>query len=562
MRAFYNSTSRWVLFAPVWLGTLLYHHQVGALVDMKTANYAQSWTDIEIPSAANQFRMRVERTYNSRSLFEGMFGFGWCSSFETRIQVTPEGALRLIECGSGQETLFLARETHRKDINRTIALISAQLKARKVMDDKGIQKLAKELVSNHSLRAKYAGELKIKMDPKEGLRYAANGLEVESIIYSKGTYTRSLLDGTQMKFNKDGRLTHMYDSSGNYLKFEYDKGLIREVIDNNGRKLSFKYFNNKKIKSINGPGGAIAEYKYMGLDDLAIVKNQWNNVYQYEYDGQHNLVKVGYPDKTTIQIGYNKEKDWVVKFVDRDKCVEDYSYELSKKEPKLHYWATVKKVCGKEVVNESKHEFIQKKRADGQIYMHRVVSTINGNVTEIIYHEHFGKPTSIRRNAESTHYDYFPNGLVKAKSSGQGRLTFKYDRRTNKVSSVTTQIFNGKGKVVATKRTQFSYDKRGNLTSAANSDGQKVTMTYDNKGRIKTILDQAKKLVRIQYEERFGKPSVVSRPGLGTIKVTYKSSGEIDKVTSAEGSTVAMQVASLFNNLLDILSPASPEVYN
>lgn len=86
-------------------------------------------------------------------------------------------------------------------------------------------------------------------------------------------------------------------------------------------------------------------------------------------------------------------------------------------------------------------------------------------------------------------------------------------------------------------------------------------MTYDNKGRIATITDQAKKVVKIEYEDRFGKPSVVTRPGLGTIKVTYKPSGEINKVESKEGPSVAMQVASTFNNLLDVVAPATSEVF-
>lgn len=87
-------------------------------------------------------------------------------------------------------------------------------------------------------------------------------------------------------------------------------------------------------------------------------------------------------------------------------------------------------------------------------------------------------------------------------------------------------------------------------------------MTYDQRGRIATITDQAKKIVKIDYEERFGKPAVVTRPGLGTIHVTYKPNGEIDKVNSAEGPSVAMQVASTFNNLLDVIAPATAEVFN
>ena len=67
--------------------------------------------------------------------------------------------------------------------------------------------------------------------------------------------------------------------------------------------------------------------------------------------------------------------------------------------------------------------------------------------------------------------------------------------------------------------------------------------------------------VTIDYDERYGKPTVVTRPGLGTIKVSYKPNGDIAKVDSAEGPTVASQVASTFNNLLDVIAPATQELY-
>ncbi|MBC7419134.1 MAG: RHS repeat protein, partial [Bdellovibrio sp.] len=118
-----------------------------------------------------------------------------------------------------------------------------------------------------------------------------------------------------------------------------------------------------------------------------------------------------------------------------------------------------------------------------------------------------------------------------------------------------------KNKAISTKTTNFKYDAKGNLINADNSDGQKVIMTYDTKGRIQTITDQAKKVVKIDYEERYGKPAIVTRPGLGAIKVSYKSNGDIAKVDSADGPTVASQVASAFNNLLDVIAPATQELY-
>jgi YD repeat-containing protein len=402
---------------------------------------------------------------------------------------------------------------------------------------------------------------KVAIPVREGSRFYANGREVENIQFSKGIYTRYLPDGSYMRFGADGRMTHMYDKNGNYLKIDWDKGTIREVVDNNGRRLNFKYYNNKKVKSIAAPGGLNIEYKFENLDDLVSVKNAWHNTYTYTYDDTHNLTKATYPDKTAIELTYDKKNDWVMSFKDREKCIENYKYEFDEKTPKMHYWSLVKKTCGKDVVNESKHEFWYQERRDGQIYLYRVASTVNGNVTDITYHEIFGKPVAIRRNAERYTFTYYPNGEVKDKNGDFTRMTYSYDKASGKVSSVVAVTKNEKGKVLGTRKTQFKYDKKGNLIFAQNSDGQKVDMTYDNRGRIASITDQAKKVVKIQYEERFGKPSIVTRPGLGTIQVSYKSNGEIDKVNSAEGPTVAMQVASTFNNLLDIIAPATAEIF-
>ena len=78
-------------------------------------------------------------------------------------------------------------------------------------------------------------------------------------------------------------------------------------------------------------------------------------------------------------------------------------------------------------------------------------------------------------------------------------------------------------------------------------------------GRISRIEDQAKIVVKIRYEGKFGKPTFVERPGVGAIAVTYKPSGEIKKVKSKDGPIVAAQVTRTFNNLLDIIAPANEE---
>ena len=166
---------------------------------------------------------------------------------------------------------------------------------------------------------------------------------------------------------------------------------------------------------------------------------------------------------------------------------------------------------------------------------------------------------------------------IKSKKERYRHYAYQYDNKCQKVSKVTTKYF-GKSqpvkrkkgsksvtklakKVVKSVSSNFFYDKRKcNLVSAKNSDGQTVKLRYDAKGRIAKITDQSKKVVNIKYEERFGKPRWVQRPGLGSIKVSYKSNGDIAKVDSADGPRIAIQVANVFNNLLEIISPATSDL--
>lgn len=119
-------------------------------------------------------------------------------------------------------------------------------------------------------------------------------------------------------------------------------------------------------------------------------------------------------------------------------------------------------------------------------------------------------------------------------------MTFEYKNSCNKVSQVTLQFSDESErkpsqakseKILKTLKTRFTYDsQKCNLIVADSSDGQTIKLQYDPQGRISQIEDQAKKTVKIKYEAKFGKPSVVTRPGLGTIQVLYRPDGEIAKV--------------------------------
>lgn len=488
-----------------------------AVVDMKNANYASTWTDMVVPGTG--FDLKIVRTYNSRSLFNGIFGFGWCSDFETSLDVMPDGHLKLKECGGGMEVVYSPKDASKSEKGAKVVL-------------------------------------------KEGTKFYANGNGVEyfETSLSKKTYSRFLADGTKQIFNFDGKMTQMSDKNNNYLVFSYDKGLLSEIKDNNNRRLQFKYFPTKKIYSITGPNNLKADYEFSNVDQLAAVRDAWQKTYKYQYDKSYNLTLITWPDKTTVKIDYDEKNDWVMGFKDRDNCQENYTYEFEGKDDS-HYWSTVKKTCDKKVVANNKYEFWYKKRTDGKSFLSRVRTEINGDNTDITYDEVFGKPLNISRNQQRTSFEYYPNGLVKKKASANVLIEFTYEKDSKKVSKVITTFYNEKNKPINTATTQFKYDNKGNLNFAENSLGQKISLTHDPRGRIVEIKDQAKKLVKIQYEDKFGKPSVITRPGLGTITFKYKNNGELEKADSKEGPTVLTQVASAFNNFLDVIAPATDEVY-
>ncbi len=546
--------------------TLTLTEKAHALVDMNNAGYSNTWTDLEVPGTG--YDMRVLRAYKSRTIYIGLFGFGWCSEFETRLETTPEGNLKISECGDGQEIVYSARELTKKDVESSIKQIITKMRADKKLSSNAAEywkNIEVQLYDDSEVRSQYARQFGIIVPVKEGTKYMANAKEVENVILSKGVYTRTLPDGSMQRFDGEGRLTHMYDKNGNYLKFEYQKDLLTEITDNNSRKLAFKYYPNKKVQRITGPNGLMTEYKYNQQEDLIWNRNAWakkeTDVYTYEYNEFHNLTKANWPDKTSIAIKYDNVKDWVLSFTDRDKCNESYKYEFSTSNPKFNYWSTATKVCGKQTLATNRYEFWHKQLPNGQVVLSRLLTNVNGSIRDITYHDTFGKPVTIKINNDRIDFEYFADGLPKTKTTSSAKLEYTYDQTIKRVSTVKTSFINEKGKATTIRNTAFKYDGKGNLTYAENSDGQKINMTYDLKGRIQSITDQAKKVVKIDYEERFGKPQTVTRPGLGSIKVSYKPNGDIAKVDSVDGPAVASQVASTFNNLLDVIAPATQELY-
>ncbi len=545
----------------IQLMLLVFSVQASGFVDMKNANFADSWIDYK--SNGTGYQLKVQRTYNSRSTHDGLFGFGWCSDFETRLEIMPDSSLKIIECGGGLEIGYTTgKKLKGFELGSYVKkLVNLSKKVNPRLKKPYLQRLAKDLKKNQYLREALAKKLGVKGKVENNAVFFARGRGGERITFTDGYYRRQLSDGTFQKYNASGRLISMFDRNSNHLRFVYIKDRLTQVSDNNGRRLDFKYYSNGKIKEIKTPESLVLKYSYDG-QDLQKAYNAWKMKYVYKYDNLHNLTHVYFPDKSSKEIFYNKDKDLVVGYKDRNSCKEKYVYRGSKENPRNHYWSTVTKTCSGKVTNKSKYEFWHRKKSDGTgKYLYRVLSQNNGDTTDVTYHDVFGKPLSVVENKKRTWFKYNSRGLVLEKKTPLEKSVYGYDLKCNKISSRKREEYGDykkRDRVTYSESTKFVYSKpKCNLIYAANSKGIKVKVAYDRYGRINKLIDQARKYVKLSYDKVHGKPNYIVRPGLGAIKVTYNSKGEMADVKSDEGAEVAAQVATVFNNLLEVVAPAT-----
>lgn len=530
------------------------------IMDTRSAGYSKTFVDWKREGSG--FALRIERSYNSRSLYNGIFGFGWCSNFETRMDAMPDNSLKAVECGGGQETLYYQKGKSVDAALQTKAIID-KMKQRR-MSKKDLRKLEQDLLRSQTLRSDFIGALKLKGKVREGAKHYASGRSNEYVIPLKGGggFRRVLPTGISEVFNNDGRLVKVTDRQGNFIDLSWKPKVIL-VADSRGRTLRL-ILQSGKVKTAKFGKKTVASYKHDG-EDLKEIKNAYNEVFSHNYDDFHNLTKTVYPDKTTEELRYNVKKDWVVKFIDRRGCVESYGFGKNKKNPD-HYFSTVEKKCGKRVVNMSKYEFWNRERPGGRggKYLHRARTVVNGRLTaDVTYHPKFGSPISFYRNGVRTKRNYYANGFLKEKSSPY--LTVKYSnyhKKCRRPELVEMAHRAPPSKKVTRRDTiSFQYNSSCELRLAKKSDDEWIKVRHDKQGRLRYMEDQSRKAVTIGWHDTLKQPAVITRKGVGSVRVIYNEKGElVDLKAGKAGVAIMAQVTSVFNNFLQTISPVAEEM--
>lgn len=532
-----------------------------ALVDMKNANFIDYWVDMVVPGKKSE--LSLTRTYSSRSLYTGLFGFGWCSEVESRLEFTKEGNLRLHECHkkardyepSSQNVKFL--KVHVKK------LISLLKKKPKLFRKYNVKNLNDSLMKDASLRTKLATLAGYKWPPTPGLIYLHNNLYNDRIVFDGSSFVWNRKKRHKGTFNQSGLLTQLVTNEKQHIYLVHGKSKIKSVSNKEGKKISFFYDNNGRLSQVRGENRLTAVYTF-STSDLIRVKNAWGNQYTYHYDSLHNLTHIEYPDKKSRKISYNEKRDWVVAYEDRETCKEVFKFILSKHDPQNNYTSSSKKTCGRKLVSKNKFEFWYKDSLNRTKFLSRIRNENGSRFFDISYDPKSSQPTKIERNNERFIIKYNSLGLrsstLETRPSSpfyKKQFTEYFYNKSFFLTQAKTTNYASMNKASSEILTKYSYSS-GQLIGASNSKGQSVTISYNKSGLINKLKDKSQKSLSIYYDSKKRRPVRVKSKG-GVLIISYNQRDEIDSVSS-KPKGMSRQIASLLTNFSETIGPAYREL--
>ena len=482
--------------------------------------------------------LTLVRTYNSQSTHSGIFGIGWSTPFDEKLEFT-------------------------KDNNNTVTKIG--------------------LISGDGAAVYYT---RVDQTNEFAISYPAD--EKSSIIANQnGTYTLLLKTGAWHTFNANGNLTEKADRNGNITTFTYSSGLLTKVTAPTDRALNFIYTSGKVSSvsdSITGPAssdpvlGLAANYAYDSTSGL-LSQVTYKDGSQYKYFYEYKSV----PEKyylTEVQnaLGHILEKhDYdnnTGKAVTSEKAdgVEKYNITYlnatqTRVEDALNRTTEIKfkNVSGKNVIESitgpymplaqpSPDEKYKKEYSD--ILNLTSETDLIGNKTLYGY-DYDGNVTAVISPIKRLNFTYNEFGQIITATDVLGKLENIYDVNGNLLTSVTNTydssgnlpnnteesthyLYNGMGLPTEKtdprgKKTYYYYDAYYNLTSVVDALNNTTSFQYDARGRVRTITNALLEITQMDYDSK-DRLTSVTYPDNSEITLEYNLADQLETVMDENGN--------------------------
>ncbi|MBA2664219.1 MAG: RHS repeat protein [Bradymonadaceae bacterium] len=479
-----NST-RHVIFIATWLGLSLVAPAASAGVNIKNGNFYTSYLDMR--SSGEPF-LSIDRTYNSTSVFVGLFGPGWNTQFETFLQVFPDGRLLIYENGGGSTTGFDPPTLDPEGFDAAVATLLLAARAASMPDylkDPGQYRarLGRDADFRNAQWTKLVnlGELAPRALPI-GARLSSSFDHYDQYVLRLAAgYARYSGSGKIEFFDDSGKLVRIAHADGYQIEFNHDASdRLSSVRDSLGRELRFTLNAEGRIIRVENSEGHRATYTY-GPDGWLIKSHDaGDNVFHYTYDTLHNLVAVGYEDGTTREMRYEPYTSYTHSERTSDGNVQIYHYPPEEKLPgDGQRYSTIIEYRDERGALQKQNEstYYIRVRADGVSSSERIVRLVDGVTSDYTYDDH-GRTMRVVRDGFPTDISYDTRGRVVEKRTPRRVTRLAYNH-----FGLSSILLEDPANSEEVARTTFEYGLEGQLMETIDSQGRSLTVTYHGNGQ-------------------------------------------------------------------------------
>jgi len=360
------------------------------------------------------------------------------------------------------------------------------------------------------------------------------------------SYSNSLL--TQALYADGGQLNYTYDASNNVTSITDDQGKVVEThtYDTSGRgltsaraggvdALTAQYSTggttlmDSNSNTTNYNYSTISGRNYMtGIQGPGCDSCGGRNNQSFTVDASGNRLSSTDPNGNTVSYTYDISSNVLT----RTDAVGTWTYTYNGFNEVL----TAKDPMGSTTTNTYD--------AKGNLLTTTTPSPDGGNTagskTTFTYDAKGQLLTISDPLTHKTTIAYFPTGLIQTISNAQSNTTnYTYDGRGNRLtvkdalSKITTFTYDGMNRLTKitypdNSATQFAYDKRGRRTSVTDANNKTTTYAYDDADRLTTVTDAATNPTQYAYDTESNLTSITDALN-HTTTFTYDFLGRVTK---------------------------------
>ncbi|HEY0158555.1 MAG TPA: DUF6531 domain-containing protein [Thermoanaerobaculia bacterium] len=443
-------------------------------VNVTSGNMHRTISDFRI--VARGIPVLLKRTYNSRSSYNGPFGYGWTFNYGERVVTNPDGSVTYHE-GDGTEHHF--------------------------------QRTGSTFVS----------------PPGKHIVLTPSG----------AGYAMVFKDGSRHDFDGRGNISAISDLNGNSVTIQHDAaGLPATIKDPSGRiTLSFTV-EAGKITRITDVIGRTALFEYDG-DDLVAFTDTAGKRFTMSYDLAHNMTSFADPLGNTQSYDYDTD-DRMFHHVDAVGAEEFFQYDIAGRQTVVTNKRGGEGLVGYDELGRATFEA----DAAGNIVTatfnadnHRTaVMDSRGNVTSFEYDAQGNVTRQVMPDGGVIATTYGPHSReLTVTDELSGQTTNVWDAGGNLIESRRT--VDGR-----TEITKTEYDQYGQTIAVTDPNGNVTRTTWNANGGMESRTDALNNTTTVQTDA-IGRISVIRDPAGNETKFGYDGRDRMVSLTDAYNNSSA-----------------------